>query len=477
MVVKSRARRSTKTRKGSRKNSEYQGPKSSLPTKAPPPGEQKTVPPVGALKRYAVLVIVWNRSSKFEFTNTVSHWVLLFGIRVLRRTQSAVAYVPTKEVAASSSWLLETSNIDSGSESDLPDALSLLKTPEPQQRASKKRPLCSQNDLGGLPAKRSRFGLPSLLAKSPSETVPEDDDEELGGTLETKPLKVPGELVLAYSLRKYYPARVKEQISPKRYIVEFFDGSKAVLSKSRILTMYDSKFYTCSLGALQLIGDEPIKNTQKMVDIMSEPSVDPEEDFERDKRIFSHLVTETESIKDHLDALHGCTKENIGEMGKVEDRLSIFLGDNLNLKRLLPLRVSKGFLNRAEFDFLGRLLSRWYMSPPTASATSISNTPILSTQSGLRGSDMPEIQQARTIDTSLADLEASTLAIQFVHEVLLPHTIRRLIAKRENCTLDESEAQMFKEDSETHWVDQILAARGVWNGSTLSEPADTNNEA
>ncbi|KAJ1731909.1 hypothetical protein LPJ61_002303, partial [Coemansia biformis] len=60
-----------------------------------------------------------------------------------------------------------------------------------------------------------------------------------------------------------------------------------------------------------------------------------------------------------------------------------------------------------------------------------------------------------------ADPKLAAQAVDFVHEVLLPHAIRRLTMAREKCTLDESELSMIQSDSDIGWVDQILAARGI----------------
>ncbi|KAJ2546394.1 hypothetical protein EV175_005620, partial [Coemansia sp. RSA 1933] len=246
----------------------------------------------------------------------------------------------------------------SDSDSDLPDAQSLLNTPVPQKQTAQQLPLSDKTSPINSMLKQKKGRVKPTLAKAASEIVQTHQVNESDEMSDQKPLMVPGELVLAYALRKYYPARVEQQVSPQRYIVKFFDGSKSLLSKKRILTMYDNQFYTCPLGAIQLIGDEPLKSTERRIDSDKTESVDLEKDFERDKRLFANLVKRVEAIKHHLDALHACARENIPDMNDVEDRMVPFFGDDLSQKRLLSSRVSRGFLNRAEFDFLGRLLTR-----------------------------------------------------------------------------------------------------------------------
>ncbi|KAJ1768199.1 hypothetical protein LPJ74_004976, partial [Coemansia sp. RSA 1843] len=276
---------------------------------------------------------------------------------LLRRSLSAMARIPAKDIAEACS----------DSDSDLPDAQSLLKSPAQRTRANEKQSLSGKASPIKLLSKQGKDRAKPVLAKAASEIVHTNNEEGLDDMFDLKPLKVPGELVLAYAIRKYYPARVEQQVSPQRYLVRFFDGSKSLLSKKRIYTMYDNEFYTCPLGAIQLIGDEPAKSTEKRIDTNQEDTIDLERDFERDKKLFASLVKEVEAIKHYLDILHACKKETICTVKDMEDRMPIFFGDDQSQKRLLSSRVSKGHLNRAEFDFLGRLLSRWYELPPAAS--------------------------------------------------------------------------------------------------------------
>ncbi|KAJ2521646.1 hypothetical protein H4217_001275 [Coemansia sp. RSA 1939] len=280
-----------------------------------------------------------------------------------------------------------------------------------------------------------------------------------------KPIKVPGELVLAYALRKYYPARVELQVSPQKYVVRFFDGSKSLLSKKRILTIYDNSFYTCPLGAIQLIGDEPAKQANKRMRGSREEKVNPNNDFEWDKKAFANLIKEAEAIKHHLDALHSCTSDEVCSFDDVEDRMSIFFGNDKSRKQMLTSRVSKGFLNRAEFDFLGRLLNSWYELSPTAARGEARSSGVVaaSTDEDANKSkqeyNCSNSQPLQQINSSRDIIEIPGLATNFVHEVLLPHAIKRMTAEREKCSLSEAEIRMAHEDSDTQWVDYILAAR------------------
>ncbi|KAJ2671740.1 hypothetical protein IWW42_003199 [Coemansia sp. RSA 1085] len=358
--------------------------------------------------------------------------------KLLRRTQSAT--LPVKP--GMESGKLDT--YSSNSDSDFPDALSLLQV-QPTDSSKRRR---------------------AKMAKSASDVAPAAADES-----DTESLKVPGELVLAYGLRKYYPARILAQPAPNKYTLEFFDGSRTTRSRSRIFTMYESKFYTCPLGAIRLVGDEPIQNIKQPIDSPCKKPVDPEADFDREKAVFHKLVANVQAIKVHLDALHQCPLDKLPLMAEVEDRMAVFFGSDINAKRLLPSRVSKGHLNRAEFDFLSRLLSKWYDTPPLAISNSlpIENTKESSKEETVKTCTLNNDKLSANKDIAVAQLAEpvhrirladAKPCVEFVHEVLLPHAIKRLTMAKEDCTLAESEAFMARAN-ETHWVDQILAARGV----------------
>ncbi|KAJ2450220.1 hypothetical protein EV183_004440 [Coemansia sp. RSA 2336] len=359
--------------------------------------------------------------------------------KLLRRTQSAT--LPAKKSDRESG---ELDTYSSNSDSDFPDAQSLLQV----------------QTTGGSRRRRAK------ITKSASDLAPAVTDES-----DTESLKVPGELVLAYGLRKYYPARILARLASNRYTVEFFDGSRSTRSRSRILTMYESRFYTCALGAIRLVGDEPIQNSKQLIDGSCKKSIDPEAEFDQEKALFHKLVASVEKIKVCLDELHQCPADKLPLMADVEDRMAVFFGNDITAKRLLPSRVSKGHLNRAEFDFLSRLLSKWYDTPPLAiSASSSTESTKESSRDGVEKVSSLENGQAlaskHTVVAQLAEpvhqleLADAKPCVEFVHEVLLPHAIKRLTMAKENCTLAESEASMARAN-ETHWVDQILAARGV----------------
>ncbi|KAJ2160075.1 hypothetical protein GGF46_002533 [Coemansia sp. RSA 552] len=350
----------------------------------------------------------------------------------------------------------------SDSDSDLPDAFSLLKTPAARK---KKRP-----------AVQSRAGRKLVRSASevvsPSKAAGIDSDADAGSAA----LRIPGEPVLAYSLRKYYPARILARPSPSRYQIEFFDGSHATLSRARILTMYEGGFYTCPLGAIRLVGDEPASQTRNAVERAAEQVVDLSKDFERDRSIFRVLVAEMEAIRPSLDALHRCPSDQIEDMAQKEARMAVFFGNDSRAKNRLSEQVARGCLNRAEFDFLGRLLSRWYTVPPLAllspdTATAREDAGELKNDTSPRhrrtssassvGSDTSQATVPIEQDTNVApeDPDLSAQSVQFIHEVLLPHAVKQLVVTRDSCSLEDSEHRMFQNGSD--WVEQIMAARGV----------------
>ncbi|KAJ2081757.1 hypothetical protein H4R24_002082 [Coemansia sp. RSA 988] len=400
-------------------------------------------------------------------------------VRTLRRTQSATLPEEVASREGRSDQKDWSRDLDSGSESDLPDALSLLRSPIIKPTKA---------------AKMRRRKLVKSASVIPSPTKGDVSDADPG----IATLKVPGELVLAYALRKYYPARVLSQPTTSRFAIEFFDGSLTTLSRSSILTMYESKFYTCSLGAFHLVGDEPVQSgsTERMC--VAENDVDLENDVKRDMKLFHKLVSDMESIRPHLDTLHRCSSDQLGEVAKLESRMSMFFGEDASAKRCLPSRVFKGFLNRAEFDFLGRLLSRWYTTPPLALMPAETNKVQEIAGAGDKEPDTacnasnanntsdstagfePSIQRSASEGVSAAspgseateateplsqgdspDSELASQTVKFIHEVLLPHAVKRLTMAHESCSLVESEARMIQGDSGIQWVDQILAARGI----------------
>ncbi|KAJ2144220.1 hypothetical protein IW142_003281 [Coemansia sp. RSA 564] len=241
-----------------------------------------------------------------------------FPVKSLRRTQSATLPKETvsREGKADIGSLCE---LGTDSDSDLPDAFSLLKTPEPK-------------------AKKTTLSRRRTLKKSASVEVPKRNADDSDAESGIAALKVPGELVLAYGLRKYYPARLLAQPAPNRYTVEFFDGTRSTLSRGRILTIYESKFYTCPLGAIKLVGDEPVLNTKHRVGDIDEQVVDLDKEFERDVLIFHRLVADMEAIRGDLDALHVCSLDRVKDIADIEDRMAIFFGENHNAKRLLSSR-------------------------------------------------------------------------------------------------------------------------------------------
>ncbi|KAJ2237375.1 hypothetical protein IWW45_000984 [Coemansia sp. RSA 485] len=410
-------------------------------------------------------------------------------ISTLRRTQSE--NIPDKAS-------------DSESESDLPDAQSLLMTPETKKKPpAKRKKAASGATIIELPTAAVSPIRPSGLMKSASELLPvakEDDIDDLG---DIQTLRVPGELVLAVYRREYYPARIVSSIGKNRYRVEFFDGYKSSLKRSSMFTMYDAKFKTCRLGRFQLIGDEPAVRRTSL------GTVDLEKDFERDMRVFGDLVKQVQGVKEHLDRLHQCPKDEIDKVAEAEYRVATFFGGDAGAKRLLASQVSSGFLNRAEFDFLGRLLSRWYEDPPCAAGIQIhteNKTQIPKGQSEsvaepsspksvlTDATDATEVLPEEVVECSVqhntdadapvsetvdgteprteleqssAELEAvdrqegSSLALRFVYDVLVPHAIRRMTVDREGCSLEESEELMRSKNTENQWVEHILAARGI----------------
>ncbi|KAJ2422424.1 hypothetical protein GGF41_003509 [Coemansia sp. RSA 2531] len=249
---------------------------------------------------------------------------------------------------------------------------------------------------------------------------------------------------MAYYLRKYYPARIVSQPKHDRYAIEFFDGKKVTMVRKWFYTQYEPQFSTCAMGEMQLIGDEPAKSLTKEGDIY----IDPERDFERECKLYPRLVADMEKVRHHLDALHSCSSDGVAEMAATEDRMAVFFGDDSNAKR--QFGESKQHIGADDeapgnCSVDGVVMHGSELSHPTEP---------------IRSSATPE---SAALD-DMTELGASALAINFIHDVLLPHAIKRMIVERDGCSLSDAEERMRTVNEEINWVDQILAARKTNTG-------------
>ncbi|ORX64683.1 hypothetical protein DL89DRAFT_272032 [Linderina pennispora] len=120
----------------------------------------------------------------------------------------------------------------------------------------------------------------------------------------------------------------------------------------------------------------------------------------------AHLYTK---VRGFLDDLHSCPMDNVAELSKTEDRLGIFFGGDRVKKRQLMSRVRRGHLNGLEFDFIGRLLGKWFKTPPKAAL-----------------GDLAEMMPTK-IPESAKQARRPATTVQSGNLVLLPHAIKRLI--------------------------------------------------
>ncbi|ORX74867.1 hypothetical protein DL89DRAFT_264641 [Linderina pennispora] len=341
---------------------------------------------------------------------------------ILRKAQSATTTTsaPLSAKRTAGSLTDDTLSLDSASDSEFPDALSLLKTPvvsRQQQNAHASTPHSAELNKANK-HKKGRKRKRVSLGKAKSDS-----------------LQIPGELVMAYYLRKYYPARITSRVGEHRFRVE------------RIFTQYESGFYTCDLGVLQLIGDIPAEAEPSGCKAELE-SADIDQEFEDDLKTFDYLVSDLEKVRGFLDDLHSCPMDNVAELSKTEDRLGIFFGGDRVKKRQLMSRVRRGHLNGLEFDFIGRLLGKWFKTPPKAALGDLAE---------MMPTKIPEsAKQARRPATTV---QSGNLVVGFNHEVLLPHAIKRLIQLRDTCSLEEAEDRMGTE--------QIMAIRRIGQRSAL----------
>ncbi|CAH1765496.1 915_t:CDS:2, partial [Entrophospora sp. SA101] len=152
--------------------------------------------------------------------------------------------------------------------------------------------------------------------------------------LKDETLSIPGELVLAYSLRKYYPAKIIGYQKPGKYHVLFCDGSKTTLGRNKFYTIYEKGFVTCNLGEIVMEKEDP--------------------DYE-DPELIATILDLEPTLSDVL----------LGN-DKLAWRYDYFVKGKKK-RQLLASRVSQGPFNQSEFGLIAKVLRHMYV-PDVAKA-------------------------------------------------------------------------------------------------------------
>ncbi|KAF9113569.1 hypothetical protein BGX27_001276 [Mortierella sp. AM989] len=267
---------------------------------------------------------------------------------------------------------------------------------------------------------------PVPAAPAPASSTLKESQRKLAKTesiyLPDTSLAIPGELVLAWSDRFYYPGRVssfnsktnKYKARAKAWI-DFATGHSSSVERKKFFTRYEKGFQTCSLGTLAM--PSAIDNYQ-------------------DKELESQIH---ELYPDLYAIVSGKHDE--------ANRLKAFL-EGGKAKRTLAQRVGPGSFGRGEYGLINALLQSEFLPDLVTTKKRNSGTTVATPMK--REGDV-------TRDFS------NQMRLHFVTDVLLPETITRLTMRRNNINYAEADRQIIEckrdEDTDTWWVDDILAAR------------------
>ncbi|KAJ1678452.1 hypothetical protein EV182_004019 [Spiromyces aspiralis] len=204
------------------------------------------------------------------------------------------------------------------------------------------------------------------------EVPSQPQGEDTSDRESTDVIKVPGELVLAYSLHKYYPAKVIGRASYNRYKIMFLDGCKTTISRRRMFTMFDEGFYTCSLGDFEKLDSDSDSERSAGPDSQKGSSPRPVGMHPR----LARLVAE---FRPSLERIHQCKPEDYEAMSQVEPLMDRFFklvgkeghaadGSGRSGKDdggdLAMDYSQRGQCTVEEYEHLFRVLMKWFPDPP-----------------------------------------------------------------------------------------------------------------
>ncbi|CAJ0918910.1 20213_t:CDS:2 [Entrophospora sp. SA101] len=295
-------------------------------------------------------------------------------------------------------------------------------------------------------------------------------------------LNIPGELVLAYSMWKFYPAKIVGYEKPNKYHVVFCDGSKRTLKRKKFYTLWQKGFKTCPVGDIVMENENPDYRDPELITAIQE--LEP---------ILSKVL-----LGDEKSAWR---YQNFVEGGK--------------RRRLLASHVSQGPFNNSEFGLILKVLRHMYVpevakaidktdfiepseliksmetsSPSPLLSSSISPSNNLNKKNHKTSSpslpppssSLPNYNKCKnefssSFSSSLSDSTQSPTAVisqpislpddrlnspffiyspdlqhRFVNDVLVPETIIRLIMKSDELSYEEADLKMTDGYEDLSWI-------------------------
>ncbi|CAG8766209.1 16829_t:CDS:2, partial [Racocetra persica] len=134
-------------------------------------------------------------------------------------------------------------------------------SPKRRKVTSQKRP---------TKGKRKSFGSTNCLITHKTSSNKQSITRDPGNTdtsfQEDESLMIPGELVLACALKKYYPAKITSYTEPDKYKIKFCDGTTTTVTRKKFFTRYEDEFQTCQLGDIELEKEDPTYYDQELID-------------------------------------------------------------------------------------------------------------------------------------------------------------------------------------------------------------------
>ncbi|KAF9354119.1 hypothetical protein BGX26_008059 [Mortierella sp. AD094] len=285
------------------------------------------------------------------------------------------------------------------------------------------------NELSTTPAPAVSVSASSALKESQRKMVKTESMY-----MPDTSLTIPGELVLAWADRFYYPGRVSSFNSKtNKYKVDFATGHSSSVERKKFFTRYEKGFQTCPLGALAL------------------PSV---ADY-KDKELESQIHELYPVLYDVIAGKHD-------EAG----RLKAFM-EGGKAKRSLAQRVGPGSFGRGEYGLIYALLQSEFLPDLATTKRPITGTAAtaagMSTVAAAGTATEAALGHPMKREGDVTQDFSDQMRLHFVTDVLLPETITRLTMWRNNISYAEADKQVIEckrdEITDTWWVDDILAAR------------------
>ncbi|KAF9173848.1 autophagy protein 17 [Mortierella sp. AD010] len=226
-------------------------------------------------------------------------------------------------------------------------------------------------------------------------------------------LTIPGELVLAWADRFYYPGRISSfNNKSNKYKIDFATGHSSSVERKKFFTRYEKGFQTCPLGELAL------------------PSF---ADY-RDTELESQVCELYPILYDIIAGKHD-------EAG----RLKAFM-EGGKARRSLAQRVGPGSFGRGEYGLISALLQSEFLPDLATTRKPVTGTVITTTgiqagaTRGIAAEEAalgPPMKREGDVTQDFSD----QMRLHFVTDVLLPETITRLTMRRNNISYSEADKQ------------------------------------